>query len=137
MSAGVVVFDPATFKLRFAQFAAVSDALLQMFFEEAALNCNNSPRSRVRDLGERSVLLNLITAHIATLSGVTASGGAGSTATQVGRVSSASEGSVSASLDMGTQSKGAAYWMQTQYGAQYWQISARYRTMSYIPPRRC
>lgn len=136
MSSGVVIFDAAAFVQRYPQFATVDAALLQMFFDEATLLCNNSPTSRVCDLGERSILLNLVTAHIGTLSGVLTPGGAGSTATQVGRVSSAAEGSVSASLDMGAQPRSAAYWLQTQHGAQYWQLTAKYRTMRYIPPRR-
>lgn len=136
MSACVVVFDPAAFIVRYSQFANVSVQLLQAFFDEAsALYLNNSPRSIVRDLGERSILLNYIVAHLATLSGVLTPAGQGSTATQVGRVASASEGSVSASMDMGQQSKNAAFWMQTQYGAMYWQATAQYRTMRYILPR--
>lgn len=137
MSAGAVVFDPVAFTTRYPQFANVDAALLQAFFDEAAaLYLNNSARSIVRDLGERSILLNMIVAHLGTLSGVLTPAGQGSTATQVGRVSSASEGSVSASMDMGQQSKGAAFWMQTQYGAAYWQATAAYRTMRYVLPRR-
>jgi len=137
MSAGAVVFDPVAFKARYPQFANVDVTLLQAFFDEAAaLYLNNSARSIERDLGERSILLNMIVAHLGTLSGILTPAGQGSTATQVGRVSSASEGSTSASLDMGQQSKGAAFWMQTQYGAAYWQATAGYRTMRYILPRR-
>jgi hypothetical protein len=137
MSAGAVVFDPAAFIARFPQFANVDAALLQAFFDEAAaLYLNNSARSIVRDLAERSILLNYIVAHLGTLSGVLTPAGQGSTATQVGRVSSASEGSVSASMDMGQQSKGAAFWLQTQYGAAYWQATAAYRTLRYVLPRR-
>jgi len=137
MSTGAVVFDPVAFKARYPQFANVDATLLQAFFDEAAaLYLNNSARSIERDLGERSILLNMIVAHLGTLSGILTPAGQGSTATQVGRVSSASEGSTSASLDMGQQSKGAAFWMQTQYGAAYWQATAGYRTMRYILPRR-
>jgi hypothetical protein len=137
MCAGVVVFDPAAFAARYPQFANVSTQLLQAFFDEAAaLYLNNSTRSIVQDLAERAILLNLIVAHLGTLSGVLTPAGQGSNATQVGRVASASEGSVSASLDMGQQSKNAAFWMQTQYGAQYWTATAQYRTMRYVLPRR-
>jgi hypothetical protein len=90
----------------------------------------------VKDLAERTILLNLITAHIATLSGIIAPGGAGSTATQVGRVSSATEGSVTASLDMGAQYASAAWFMQTQYGASYRQMTAKYRTARFVSARR-
>lgn len=135
MTGGVVIFDPVRFVLRFPQFAA-SVGGLQMFFDEATLLLNNTHTSMVRDLTERAILLNLITAHIATLGGIATPGGAGSTATQVGRVSSASEGSVSASMDMGATHGSSAWWMQTQHGATYWQLTAKYRTMRYITPRR-
>lgn len=137
MCAGAVVFDPVAFVARYPQFANAGTPLLQALFDEAAaLYLNNSARSIVRDLGERSVLLNLIVAHLATLSGVLTPAGQGSTATQVGRVASASEGSTSASLDMGPQDGRASFWMQTQYGAQYWSATAQYRTMRYVLPRR-
>lgn len=133
---GVVIFDPVAFVQRYPQFATVSAPVLQSMFDEATLFLNNTPGSIVRDITERTLLLNLVTAHVATLSGVATAGGAGSTATQVGRVSSAAEGSVSASLDMGATPNSGAYWLQTQYGATYWQATAKYRTMRYIPPRR-
>lgn len=133
---GVVIFDPVAFVQRYPQFAAISAPVLQSMFDEATLFLNNTDCSIVRDLTERALLLNLVTAHIATLSGVATAGGSGSTATQVGRVSSASEGSVSASLDMGATPNTGAWWLQTQYGATYWQVTAKYRTMRYIPPRR-
>lgn len=133
---GVVVFDPVAFAQRYPQFAAVGAPVLQSFFDEATLFINNTPTSIVRDLPERAVLLNLATAHIGTLSGVLTAAGQGSTATQVGRVSSASEGSVSASLDMGATPNSGAWWLQTQFGATYWQATAKYRTMRYVLARR-
>ena len=137
MCTGAVVFDPAAFVARYPQFATVDAGLLQAFFDEAGtMYLTNNAYSIVRDLTKRAMLLNLIVAHLATLSGVLTPSGQGSTATQVGRVASASEGSVSASMDMGQQPKAAAFWLQTQYGAQYWQATAEYRTMRYVLPRR-
>lgn len=140
MTSGVVTFDAAAFVQRFPQFAAYNTANpggLQMFFDEAALLLKNNQNSLVKDLAERSILLNMLTAHIATLGGVVAPGGAGSTAGQVGRVSSAGEGSVSASLDMGAVYGTAAWYMQTQWGAQYWTLTAKYRTARFVSARRC
>lgn len=135
---GVVVFDPVSFVARYPQFANVNAALLQAMFDEAAaLYLNNSPMSIVRDLTERAVLLNLIVAHLGTLSGILTPAGEGSDATRVGRVSSASEGSVAASFDMGPQAARSAFWLQTQYGATYWQATSKYRHMRYVLPRRC
>lgn len=139
MAGGVVIFDAAAFVLRFPQFAAYNTATpagLQMFFNEATLLLNNTSGSLVQEVTERAILLNLIVAHLAVLGGVVAPGGAGSTAGQVGRVSSATEGSVSASLDMGAVYGSAAWWMQTQYGAQYWAMTAQYRQARFVRARR-
>src|SRR6201999_4036529 len=75
-------------------------------------------------------LLSLLTAHITALK----DGSNGQPPPGiVGRVDKATEGSVSVSADMGTMAYGQAYYMQTQWGALYWQATARYRTMRYIP----
>lgn len=141
MTTGVVTFDAARFIVRFPQFAAynaANPAGLQMFFDEATLILNNTATSRVQDVTQRAMLLNLLTAHIATLGGVLTVAGPGSTAGQVGRVSSGAEGSVSVSLDMGAVYGTKAYFMQTQWGAQYWQMTSQWRTMRYIgAQRRC
>lgn len=140
MMTGAVIFDPAAFVLRFPEFAAYNSAntgALQRFFDEAALLLKNDYTSIVKDPGERSILLNLLAAHIATLSGAIAPGGSGSTAGQVGRVATASEGSVSVSLDAGTVYASQAWFMATQYGAMYWQLTSRYRHARFLRARRC
>lgn len=138
---GVVIFDAAAFVQRYPQFSAynaANPAGLQMFFDEATLLLNNTECSKVTDLAQRTVLLYLLTAHIATLSGVLTPAGEGSTASQVGRIADATEGSVSAKLDMGTVRTSAAYFLQTQYGATYWQLTAKYRIFRYRGPAlRC
>ena len=50
----------------------------------------------------------------------------------VGRISNASEGSVSVQTDMPTNPN-AAWWNQTKYGALAWAALAPYRTMTYLP----
>lgn len=55
----------------------------------------------------------------------------------VGRVSDASEGAVSVSAELNVappSASGLAFYSQTKYGFQYWQATARFRTMIYIPP---
>jgi hypothetical protein len=127
-----VVFDATTFKLRYAEFAAVSDALLQLYFNEACLYLDNTETSRITDLPTRTLFLSMITAHIAALNGQ-GTGGTGIPGA-VGRVSSASEGSVSISTDFMASSNGLMAWyLQTQYGVAFWASSARYRTMQYVP----
>lgn len=127
---GVAVFDPAAFKAAFTSFATVADPALQLSFQLATLQLNNSCGSRVRDAALRETLLNLLVAHITALkdgeNGLPPAG-------VVGRVNHAQEGSVQVGTDMGAVTPNAAYYLQTQWGAMYWQATARFRTMVYIP----
>lgn len=127
---GVVVFDAAAFKAAFPSFATVSDPALQVSFSLATLQLNNSCGSRVCDANQRELLLNLLTAHITALkdgeNGLPPSG-------IVGHIDRAQEGSVSVGASVGTVVYGQAYYVQTQWGFMYWQATARYRTMVYIP----
>lgn len=129
---GIVVFNPAVFKAQFPDFATVADGALQLNFTRATLQLNNSCGSRVKDANQRELLLNLLVAHITALFN-----GVGGQPPQgvVGRISDATEGSVSVSSDYGSDiPKNMAYYIQTRWGAEYWQATARYRTMRYIPP---
>ncbi|MBS9443022.1 DUF4054 domain-containing protein [Photorhabdus heterorhabditis] len=127
----VVVFDVVKFRIRYPEFSSVSDVLLDAYFIEATPYLNNTAQSPVSELELRAMLLNMLVAHIAELNRLSASGTAANPL--VGRVSSASEGSVSVSADMGAVSERAAWFLQTKYGAMYWQATAQYRTMRYIP----
>lgn len=132
---GVVTFDAARFKLRYPVFAAVDDDLLQMFFDETPSYLNNTASSHVCNLIERATLLNMLTAHIAQLNNAAGSGKPG----MVGRIASATEGTVSASAAYSDHVTGTMAWyIQTPYGASYWAATAKYRTMKYVPPAtRC
>lgn len=129
---GIVVFDVEKFWKRYPEFATVPDELLQEFFTEATIYLDNTDSSRVKDLQQRAMLLNMLTAHIAKLN----AGSNGEAATElVGRISSATQGSVSVSADMGPVSDTEAWYLQTKYGAAYWNATAPYRTMQYVPGR--
>jgi len=125
----IVIFNPNTFVARFPEFSNVNSELLGMYFDEACLKLNNTDQSIVVDEKERRILLFLLTAHIAQLGQQISKGNGG----LVGRISSASEGSVSVSADMGQVTNAQAWYAQTQYGAEYWALTAKYRTMRYIP----
>jgi len=129
----VVVFDPAAFKLAYPAFAAVSDALLTNYFSLATLYLSNTDCSIVQDIQKRTTLLWLLTAHIAYLSG---SLNPGNTPGLVGRVSSATEGSVSVSVDFPT-TPGAAWFSMSQWGSMYWQAVLPYRSFRYRPRATC
>lgn len=124
-----VVFDPAAFKLRYPEFAALDDSLLGLYFAEACIYLDNSGCSLVTDLTIRGLLLNMIVAHIAFLNGPKSS-------TLVGRVSNATEGSVSVGTEYNVPGT-AAWFSQSKYGASYWEATKRYRMVRYVPGRSC
>lgn len=131
MTTGVVTFDPAAFLVRYPEFASVGTPLLQAYFDEAAMvYLDNTEDSRVQQIEQRSVLLNMLVAHLAALNaGVN---GQGATPL-VGRINSATEGSVTVQAAMDGVPGTAAWFMQTKYGAAYWQATAAFRTMQYVP----
>jgi hypothetical protein len=131
---GVVTFDPTAFIALYPAFAAVSVDTLTSYFTMAEAFVDNTPRSVVQNLDLRTTLLYLITAHIAFLFG-RASSGDGSTAAVVGQMVSAGEGSVNASF-AASANKNAAFWMQSQYGALYWQMILPFRSFHYMPAPR-
>jgi len=119
----IVTFNSEAFLARYPEFNTLSPTLLQAYFTEATFYCRNDGGGPVQDLPTLTVLLNMLTAHIAALNG----GVNGQNPTQmVGRLTSAGEGSVHVSMDMKAPDS-AAWFMQTKYGAAYWQASLPYR----------
>lgn len=123
----VVVFDPAAFKQAYPQFASVSDAVLTNYFNLATLYLSNTDCSIVQDIPKRTTLLWLLTAHIAYLSSALNPDGAPGL---VGRISSATEGSVSVSAEM-PSNPNSAWFMQTAWGAMFWQSTLSLRSFRY------
>ena len=70
-----VVFDPAAFKARYPEFAAVADATLAACFTEAGLYLSNADNSPVQKLPRRALLLNMLTAHVAYIGGLLSADG--------------------------------------------------------------
>lgn len=128
---GVVRFEPAEFKAAYPMFATVADSTLRLYFFYATLLLNNSCASLVCDAQTRETLLYLLTAHITALfSGVGGQPPSG----VVGRVDTAHEGTVSVGLDMGVTSQAQAWYLQTQWGAMYWNMTGRFRRFMYVAP---
>ena len=128
---GIVTFDPNAFCTQYPSFCKVSSVALQNNFNLATLQLNNSWCSVVQDEPTRQMLLYLLTAHItALLNGVNGKGPTG----LVGRLSSATEGSVTANVDyLSNPTEAEAYLTQTQWGATFWRSTVVYRTAQYIP----
>lgn len=140
MTFPAVTFDPAAFTARYPEFGALSTPQLQAYFNETNVYCANDTCNPSFGVGVLPTLLNMLTAHIAWLNaprdanGIPAQTGAPASPL-VGRISDATEGSVSVSTDMGDADAGSpsqAWYMQTQYGVAYWYASAPYRTARYL-----
>jgi hypothetical protein len=54
----------------------------------------------------------------------------------VGRIATATEGTVTVNTEMPDQQPNAAWWNQTIYGAAAWQMMKPFRTFRYLPPTR-
>lgn len=126
----VYVFNYSAWVARYPEFAAVTEFLASVYFTEATAYHNNTPLGVVTDPNVQAALLNMLTAHIAARY-VTPAGGAQPASGLVGRISNASEGSVS----VGTENLYAAgtvqWFQQTKYGSDYWNMSKPYRTARY------
>ena len=128
-----VAFDYSLWSVRYPELSAsVGPTLAQLYFNEAGLYCDNSDASPISDDsvgGERSMFLNMLTAHIAALN---ASINGQPSSPLVGRVSSATQGSVSVSTDNQYLPGSVQWYQQTKYGAAFWAATAKYRTFFYV-----
>lgn len=135
----VVVFDPILFYQAFPEFSNVPENRLIILFGLAEGLLDNTDCSPVQDIEQRTLLFYLIVAHLLTLLGTTQVDGSGNPlpgsgpSGTIGRTSSATEGTVSVSFSYKeATSTGEAWWQQTQYGAMYWMMTARWRSFRYI-----
>lgn len=122
---GIVELDLAEFRELYPNISA-NDTQLTMFWKIAEGFLDNTECSIVKDLEQRKILLYLLVAHVAALNANVESGNL-----SVGRVASATEGTVSISLDYGTVGNNERWYMQTPYGANYWQMTKKYRSFLY------
>lgn len=126
----VVAFDYNAWSVRYPEFSpAVAAPLAQLYFNEAQFYCDNSANSIIIDDsvgGQRSILLNMLTAHIAAMN-------IAGSSPLVGRINSATEGSVSVQTQNDYPPGSAQWFQQTKYGAAYWAAVAQYRVAMFVP----
>lgn len=125
---GVLVV--ADFQAAYPAFSTLTPEQVQSLFDVATIFLRNDGTGPCRVVATQTRLLYMLTAHLAQLTyGANGGGNAG----MVGRISSASEGSVL----VGTEFDGppnAAWFSQTQYGATFWQATVAYRMVAgYVP----
>ena len=130
MTSGIVAFEFQSWAFMFPELAtSISPGQAAGYFARASLFVDNTPRSRIQDIPTRTSILYLATAHIAAMN---ANINGQAPTGLVGRISSASEGSVSVSTDLQVPNS-AAWWGQTRYGFEAWSAMAPYRTFRYAP----
>lgn len=127
-----VGFNIVGFRSRYPEFDDVPDGLIQQYFTEATIFHRNDGGGPVSDTNQQTILLNMVTAHICKLNAPVRGE---PSPDAVGRVSNASEGSVSVALEMDVPAGSAQWWAQTKYGIAYWTASAPFRMMRYKAPR--
>lgn len=127
----VAVFDYNAWVAKFPEFSCLGPGLAEGYFDTATLFLDNTDCSAVQEADKRLKYLGLITAHLAKLFLPEDQGGMGAA---VGRISAATQGSVSVTLEfLQSQSQSSAFWNQTQYGALYWTAVGNFRSATYVP----
>lgn len=129
----IVTFDYAQWKAIYPEFdQTVNAGQAQQYFQLATTVHRNDGGGSVNNADQQLALLNMLTAHIAALMAPSTAGGQASGL--VGRISSATEGSVSVQAAYSNNvSQQMAWFIQTKYGAMYWTATAPFRTMCYVP----
>lgn len=134
---GIVAPNYTAWSQRYPEFVAnaaagqvVEEPLYAAYFAEACLYVDNtvcSPVPNEAPTYQRAQFLGMIVSHIAALNRPGSSG-------IVGRIASATEGTVTVAAEYGQLQPGSQAWyIQTKYGAAFWQASGDYRRAIYVP----
>lgn len=126
----VATIDWSNWSFRYPDLVPyVTEGLATAYFAEAGLYLDNTDCSPIQNVARRGLILGMIAAHIALLNAPVNDGEAQKL---VGRISNASEGSVSVATAL-TVPGSAEWFAQTQPGFAAWQAMAAYRTFRYFP----
>lgn len=136
---GVIIPEPpyATWLVRYPQFnpsggsQPVSSALYSQYFADAQMYQANNGAGPISDTNTATRLMMMLISHIAAMETASALGVAPSPL--VGRISNASEGSVSVGTDNQYPPGTPQWYQQTKFGSDWWAATAQYRTMRYRP----
>jgi hypothetical protein len=141
LSSPPVTFDLQTFLGLFPEFTPLSQGFLNaMFMRATGSIIANAVTNPANNDGNLAYLIYLVTAHLAWLNcqkdvngQPTAQTSAQQASQQVGRISQATQGSVSVTLEWPGNDPSAQekFLVQTRYGAEYWAATAQYRTAQY------
>ncbi len=138
----IVTFVYDDWIAQFPELSYVPPAVAQMWFNTAGdFYLRNDGSAPIRYAATQLRLMYFLTAHLVALFAAQHKSGlpvgatsANPTGGIVGRISTASEGSVSVTAEYAAAtSQSAAFYTQTRYGAAYWDAIKAYRTFRYIP----
>lgn len=133
---GTVTFSFATWTAGYPEFSACTPAQGQAWFDTASLYFRNDSLNPADAAGTLSALLYMLTSHVAWLRTPRDANGNPAATGQapsplVGRITNASEGSVSVATENKFPDGAPQWYQQTPYGAAFWAATAPYRTMRY------
>lgn len=150
---GPVTFDWIWWSTRYPELSEwCSPGQAQGYFDIATLYCENTANGMatlamcelaiaiglcgypsagvlLSNIPKRQMLLGLLTAHVAALN---APIGGNQPSGLVGRISNASEGSISVAVAY-PEVAGAEWYNTTRYGAMFWTATKQYRIGQYFP----
>ena len=126
----IVAFDIDKFRAIYPEFSNVADAALPFVFQQAEFYLDNTEYSLVINPDQREFLLYMLMAHICYMRYGNNKGNGGTGI--VGRLSSASEGSVSIGSSLDGGNFASAWYTQSPYGFDYWQATKVYRLGTYF-----
>ena len=129
----VATFDYGWWIARYPEFVAsgtyagVNQLQAGAYFLEAGLYWLNDGTGPVNNPVQQSILMNMLTAHIAFLAVGTNKGPSAASQGLVGRVSSAGQGSVNLSVDYAGTPGSDAWFNATPYGAAFIKATKGFR----------
>jgi hypothetical protein len=136
-------FSLDTWIAMFPEFTQITQPYGQAYWNNATLICANSCTNPAAGDGNLQALLYWLTSHFAWLQSardangnpvVAGTAGAQAPSPLVGRISDATEGSVSVATEWNASDPSALenFLTQTKYGAAYWAMTSQYRTARYL-----
>jgi hypothetical protein len=129
----VATFSFSAWQSAYPEFSTtvITSAQAQNYFNIATIYFRNDGGGPVQDPTMQLTLLNMLTAHVAFLAVGNNNGPSSASQGIVGRISSATQGSVSVSAELSNVPQAAAYYAQSEYGWTFWNATAPFRTMNY------
>ena len=127
----VATFNYELWTSIYPELSNVTLAQAQNYWNLATLRWRNDGGGPVCDVDQQAAILGMLTSHIAFLAVGSNNGPSAGSQGMAGRISSATQGSVSISTELpaGIDS----YLAQSRYGVDYWNTTRAYRTFRYMP----